>query len=140
MMTVAAAAAAYFWMTTVQRRIMEAVAAGIERRAREIYYSVKIVGLWCNRTGNNLAFWIQNVGTDEIPSGTVMITVKDSGGAVTATDTQTISSIAVDALSSQIALAGPLGLQNDTFTVAVATPGGAEATAVCRVTCSGCPP
>jgi len=127
MMTVAAAGAAYFWMTTIQSRIQSQIGSQVVGGATTQYGALKIISTSCINSSPNdvINITIQNTGTQSISSGTTSIVLSDITGAVLTTVTTSTDALGVNELTT-IQVNDSDGLINTSsiYGVKITMPGG----------------
>jgi len=133
MMTVAAAGAAFFWITTIQSRIQGQVgtqAASSASSSRQF----KVLGSKCGYViPVSINVTIQNVGELIIDSGATAVTVSDAEARIISTNTSILAAnLEANGITDINFFIGTNLTQNKTYGIKVTLPGGAEQTSTCK--------
>ncbi len=143
MMTVAAAGAAYFWMTGLQTRLQSEIGETASTVTSNVELQFDIRYKKCNATetggvyGNHseIEMVLENTGTSAIPKGGVGLTLRDEDGNdlefISSTCTQMITDLAVSTFLDMKCNVSTDLVSGEDYILRVALPSGAVNTARC---------
>ncbi len=130
MMTVAAAGAAYFWITTIQSRIQGQIGTQASDSAAQ-NKQIQIISVECgNASPHTVNATIINTGSLDIEAGNTAVTIIDNQGRVQATNVSSMNALARNNIATISFVIGPLTATR-TYGVKITIPGGAEQSGVC---------
>jgi len=82
LMTVVASAGVYFWMNSVQTDLQSSVEGNIVDSFNDKNTQFTIVSTSCNSTADTIKVILMNTGSVDIPSGSLILSVSNSNGAI----------------------------------------------------------
>ena len=138
MMTVSAAAGAYYWITTVQGNLQEQAQGAIIASGVSGNYRVSILsgGTTCVGSTNDITLYVKNSGPSDIPAGNWYIFVKNTQGVGVGTwiNNSAVGVFNADSTTSiDFDLSGSGGISSgNSYTLQLNAPKGASATGTCR--------
>ncbi|VVB74523.1 Uncharacterised protein [Candidatus Tiddalikarchaeum anstoanum] len=82
LITVIVAGSAYFWMTNIQTQLQGDVESNLESGFASDLSKFTIASTKCEATSNNITLILMNTGSVNIESGSVVVTLTNTNGAV----------------------------------------------------------
>jgi flagellin-like protein len=132
MLTIIAVASAYYFFAISQRRIQASIAAQIEAQLRKTIPSAKIAGLRALHSGFTYVY-IQNLGSEEIPSLNLTVSVVDEEGVIIGTQLLSLPQIPPNEIREVVARPVSYLEEGKKVKVRVSLPYGVEISDVAKV-------
>lgn len=132
LMTVVASTAAYFWMVNVQSNIQETVEGNIQDSFTSDLTQFTIVSSSCKAASNNVSVVVLNVGSVDIDSGDLVLTLRSLSGSTLDTIIDTTFTGISASSSEELEYESDYDIQSGTnYAVKVTMPGGTSMSDSC---------
>ena len=134
MLTVASAAGAYYWITSMQSGLQENAEGTIGSASMGGEYSITTLsgGIDCDSTSDEITVFVRNQGTLSIPSGTWYAFVKNTNGTETGTwDNTTLGSVSSSSVKKIIFDSSSSMASGTKYSVVISSPKATTVTVTC---------